>query len=116
MKVYRLEYKGELIGMVYLADTFITRFRGLIGRKLKKNEGLLLKPCSQVHCFFMSYPIDVIYLTKEGKVLRIDDNMKPGTIGIRIKESKSVLEMPAGSCKEKGIIAGDWLNLINVEE
>ena len=116
MKVLRLEHKGELAGTVYLADTFITRFRGLIGRRLKRDEGLLLIPCSQVHCFFMSYPIDVVYLTKEGKVLRIVENMKPGTIGARIKESESILEMPAGSCKEKGITAGDWLNLIGMEE
>jgi uncharacterized membrane protein (UPF0127 family) len=116
MKVYGLKYKGKLTWKIYLADTFPTRLRGLIGFRLKENEGLMLKPCNQVHCFFMSYPIDVIYLTREGKVLKIDEDMKPGTIGERIKESKSVLEIPAGSCREEGIIAGDYLYLVEMEE
>ena len=48
---------------VALADRFLTRFRGLMLRRaLAPGEGLLLKNCSAIHCCFMRFPIDAVYL------------------------------------------------------
>ena len=49
-----------------------TRMRGLLGRKrLDYGEGILLRPASSVHTFFMLFPIDVVFLDRDLSVLRV---------------------------------------------
>jgi uncharacterized protein len=85
--------------------------RGLLGRKpLAADEGLLLTPCSSVHTSFMRYPIDIVFLESDLTVLGIREHVKPwrmaGWVGAR-----SVLELPAGACEQRGIRPGDKLTL-----
>lgn len=108
-----IKNKNELNVMV--ADNFFTRFRGLIARNIMKNEGMLLSPCNQIHCFFMSYPIDVIYISDKWIVIKVDKSMMPGSIGRRVKNCRYVLELPAGISSENGIVMGDKLHLFNME-
>src|SRR5437667_363339 len=45
--------------------------RGLLGRdRLEPGEGLLLRPASAVHTFFMRFPIDAVFLDRGLVVLR----------------------------------------------
>jgi uncharacterized protein len=61
-----------------VADTFWSRFRGLMGRKnLPIDYGLLLIPCSSVHMCFMRFAIDVIYLDKDWRILKIVRGLPP---------------------------------------
>jgi len=63
---------------VEIADTFFTRFRGLIGRKApKKGCGILITKCNSIHTFFMSYPIDAIFLDGNDNVVRTVRRIKP---------------------------------------
>jgi hypothetical protein len=46
--------------------------RGLLGRPtLALHEGLVIAPCSSVHTVGMGYPIDVVYLAGDGRVLKV---------------------------------------------
>ena len=48
---------------VRLANTFRTRFMGLMGVwPLPMGEGLHIEPCTSVHTFFMKMPIDLVFL------------------------------------------------------
>jgi len=61
-----------------LADTTLTRLRGLLGRPCPEpGEGLVLAPCSEIHTFFMGYPIDVCYAAEDGEVLRVLPSLPP---------------------------------------
>lgn len=100
---------------IYVADRFFTRLRGLIGHKLKEDEGLLLIPCNQIHCMFMSYPIDVVYLDEKRQVIRIDRDMKPWSLGQRIKGCRFILEMKSGSVQRYGFTVGSSLRFTEVE-
>ena len=63
---------------VLLANTFLLRLRGLMGRKrLPEFTGLLLVPCDSVHMCFMRFSIDVVYLDKDLKILKIVKDLKP---------------------------------------
>src|ERR1700710_38304 len=95
-----------------LANTFRTRLFGLLGRKgLKEGSGLLIKPSSGVHTFGMSFPIDIVSLDREDRVLGVFENTGPWTIrGLSLK-TRSVLELPAGRIQECGIEPGDELTL-----
>src|SRR5438105_13383785 len=61
-----------------LADTALTRMKGLLGRRdLPSGEGILLKPASSVHMAFMRFPIDAVFLDRDLRVVKIADDLRP---------------------------------------
>jgi len=55
------------------------RLRGLLcrARAPGPRTGLLLSPCNAVHTFGMRYGIDVAFIDREGRVLRLVRNLRP---------------------------------------
>jgi uncharacterized membrane protein (UPF0127 family) len=90
----RIQFQNKEF-QVTVANTFWSRFKGLMGQKsLPSDGGLLLKNCSSIHCFFMKMTIDVIYLDKYNKVV-FKETVKPWHIGKQyVKHAKHVLEVP----------------------
>lgn len=85
-----------LFDEVKLANDFFSRLVGLLKTKsLDENQGLLLKHCQQVHTFGMKFPIDVVFLSSEGEILYIEENMEPGKISPHVKKAYWVLELKA---------------------
>ncbi|MDD3874710.1 MAG: DUF192 domain-containing protein [Methanosarcina sp.] len=92
------------------ADTFWKRFIGLMGKKaMEKGEGLLLKNCSSIHCFFMRFPIDAVYLSEDWTVLGME-TLKPWSLGSRVKKTRHTLELASGSVDTN--IIGEKLEMI----
>jgi uncharacterized membrane protein (UPF0127 family) len=92
-----------------LAETALTRMRGLLGRReLPQGEGILLKPASSVHMAFMRFPIDAVFLDRDLRVVKVSQNLLPWhAAGAR--GSKAVLEIAAGEAGRRGISVGDRL-------
>ena len=92
-----------------LAETPLTRLKGLLGRSgLERGEGLLLRPASSIHTFFMRFPIDAVFLDRDLVVLSVSVHLKPWrTAGKR--GAKAVLELPAGEAERAGIRPGEKL-------
>ena len=94
-----------------LADRPLTRLRGLLGRDgLDSGQGLLLRPASSVHTFFMRFPIDVVFLDRALVVLSIADDVDPWRTASQ-RGAKAVLELPAGESSRHGLAVGDQLTL-----
>ena len=94
-----------------LADHSLARLRGLLGREgLDPGEGLLLRPASSIHTFFMRFPIDVVFLDRELVVLGIHDTIDPWRTASE-RGAKVVLELPAGESSRRGLTVGDQLTL-----
>ena len=93
---------------VMIADNFLLRLRGLMGRKmLSDRSGLLLTPCDSVHMCFMRFAIDVVYLDKDLTVLKIVKKLKPW-IGLSMRRGAwGVLELNAGEAERMGLAVGD---------
>ncbi|MFN7648185.1 MAG: DUF192 domain-containing protein [Acidobacteriota bacterium] len=92
-----------------IADTSAKRRAGLLSRTgLAPGEGLWIVPCEGVHTFAMKFPIDVVYLSKSRKVLKIRDRMKRSRISFCLT-AHSVLELAAGRAAETGTVVGDQL-------
>lgn len=90
----------ELATQVRLADRFFTRLRGLMLRKsLADGEGLLLKNCSAIHCCFMRFPIDVVYLDTEMRVVG-KETVRPWHVGGRFRGARHVLELGENEAKD----------------
>jgi len=84
---------------VSIADSFLTRFRGLMLRKsLEPSEGLLLENCSSIHCMFMRFTIDVVYLSDDYYVIAVE-TVKPWRLGGIHRHVQHVLEVPEGAAK-----------------
>jgi uncharacterized membrane protein (UPF0127 family) len=89
-----------------LAETVLARTRGLLGRRyLPLGEGLLLHPANSIHTAFMHFPIDAVFLDREGVVVGIARELKPWRVAAR-RHARSVLELPAGACRQSGLSVG----------
>lgn len=108
--VKNLSENKVLVEQCWIADSAVSRMKGLLGRmSLSSNEGLWIEPCNSIHTFFMRFPIDVVYINKNGKVLSVYRNVKPWRIHLPVWGARSVLELPCmGSI---GIREGDTLCL-----
>ena len=99
-----------------LADTPLSRLRGLLGRKeLPTDEGLLLAPGWSVHTWFMRFPIDVVFLDADLTVLGLREVVKPWRL-TAWRGARSVLELPAGACERHSLRPGDRLALADHDE
>jgi len=102
---------GQTVGTtVWKADSFWTRFRGLLGRpSLAPGEGLWIKPCQQVHMIGMKYPLSVWFLDKEGRVCALIDDLRPWKISPHIRKATSSIEFPTEWGKTTSTQIGDEL-------
>jgi hypothetical protein len=87
----------------------LRRMRGLLGRRgLRDGEGILLRPAGSIHTFFMRFPIDVVFLDREDRVVGIETAVPPWRTAGR-RGAKSVVELAAGECERRGLRVGDKL-------
>ena len=94
-----------------LAETPLTRLKGLLGRRgLEQGEGLLLRPAASIHTFFIRFPIDTVWVDRDLNVLKVSHDVAPWRTGA-CKGAKGVVEMAAGEAKRLGVSAGDKLTL-----
>jgi uncharacterized membrane protein (UPF0127 family) len=97
--------------MVWRAANPWTRLRGLLGRKPLEGaaqEGLLIEPCSSVHTFWMRYPLDLIFLDSNSRVVGICENVAPWSMRAGRNADKT-LELAAGSVALFGPRIGEEL-------
>ncbi len=94
------------------ADTFISRLKGLMfRRKPLDKEGLWIKPCNSIHMCFMFFPIDVVFLDKDKRVVHMVEELKPWRLVPPVAHSKSVLELPAEAIEQYLLKKGERLDL-----
>ncbi len=73
------------------------RARGLISRPPPPDgAAVLLVPCRGVHTWFMRYPIDVVFLDAESRIVRVVANLAPGRAASGGRRAAAVLELPSG--------------------
>jgi uncharacterized protein len=92
-----------------VADRMLPRMKGLLGRReLASGEGMLIRPTSSIHTFFMRFPIDAVFLSRDGEVLKVKPNV--GAWRARFcRGAHSVLELPAGEAARRDVAPGAQL-------
>jgi uncharacterized membrane protein (UPF0127 family) len=100
-----------------LATTLETAFdsasrnRGLLGRHgLPPDTALIIAPCSSIHTCFMRFPIDVVFVRKDGTVARVRDQVGPWRAAIAFG-GFAAIELAAGRAAAIQVRAGDRLCL-----
>jgi uncharacterized membrane protein (UPF0127 family) len=59
----------------------------------------------------MSFPIDVVYLDRDGTVVHIDENLKPWRFARVHLQAASVLELPSQALAATGTVVGDRIEI-----
>ena len=90
--------------------------RGLLGRDgLAPGAGMLfesgLLPLMWMHMFFMRFAIDIVFLDKSNRVLRINHSLKPWRVSSMVFGARRALELEAGAAARSGTIEGDQLEV-----
>jgi uncharacterized protein len=95
----------------FVADTPLTRLRGLLGRPpLGEGEGLLLRPSNAIHTWFMRNAIDAVFLDGSFAVVGVAPHVKPWRFAAR-RGSRAVLELAAGESARREIAPGVHLRV-----
>src|SRR3954471_22483827 len=94
-----------------VARSPLKRMKGLLGRRsLSRDEGIWLEPASSVHTWFMRFPIDVVFVDKEMRVVRIVEALAPWRFAGK-RGARSALELAAGVAARAGLAEGDVLTI-----
>jgi uncharacterized membrane protein (UPF0127 family) len=100
---------------VEAAESIGSRFMGLMFRAdLPEGHGLVLRPCSSIHMFFMRFPLDAVFVDKEGRVVRIYASLKPWRMTLTVRKAKACIELPAGTMAKAGVTEGATIVLTDV--
>ncbi len=100
-----------------LAATHWSRFCGLMlkdASNFQKGRGLWIVPSRGVHTFAMRFPIDVIYLDKEQRVVHLEPGLKPWRMAAVKLQAASILELPGDTLGPSGTKIGDELEMVGL--
>ncbi len=108
-RLHRAENKVCLITKVAVADNFLARLTGLLGRpELMQLEGLLIRPCSSVHTLGMRYNIDLAFLDRNWKIIKIVNALRPWRTSA-CPSAYMVLELLGGTLEKLQLTTGTQL-------
>ncbi|MGN7385363.1 DUF192 domain-containing protein [Sporosarcina sp. SAFN-015] len=92
------------------ADTIWTRFKSRLGYKGPLvDKGILLTPCNSLRMFFISHPIDIIFLNKTNRVIKTMSYRKPWRAVSPVKNAYATLVLPLGTVKTQKIRVDDTI-------
>jgi uncharacterized protein len=97
-----------------VADTHWTRLRGLLGRgpdDFRNGSGLWIVPCHGVHTLGMGFPIDVVYLDRDLKVIHVETDLQPWRFAPVRRIATSVLELPSRTTAATKTEIGDKIEI-----
>jgi uncharacterized membrane protein (UPF0127 family) len=100
-----------------VAETVIPAFepaarrKGLLGRdSFAKGSAMVIAPTNAIHTFWMRFAIDVLFVRRNGTVVKVARNVPPwrAVVGLR---GYAVIELPAGALAPGDVAVGDVLAL-----
>lgn len=103
-KLYKLTTKqGEVIcEQMIVANQFFSRLKGLMfSESIPNGDGFLINPCRSIHTFFMLYPLDLVFLDENYKVIKVLENFKPWRMSWIYFRATQTLELKGGHLKQK---------------
>lgn len=100
---------------VELATTRRARRTGLLGRDyLGADAALVLAPCLAIHTAFMRFPIDVAFVDRRGRAVRLVHQLAPWRVAVAPR-AYAAIELPAGALSRHQVDVGDRLELVALD-
>lgn len=83
-------------GRLYVAGSRRSRARGLARlKRLPPDHALLLAPCRSVHTIGMRFALDLLWLDRAGRLIRLDAQVAPRRLRTCLR-ARAVIETGAG--------------------
>ncbi len=80
---------------------------------LAAGEGMLIGsgpiPLIWIHTFFMRFPIDLVFLDRANRIIRIVPNVRPWRLTAPLFGARACLEIEAGAAAQSSSHAGDQI-------
>jgi uncharacterized membrane protein (UPF0127 family) len=93
-----------------------TRRTGLLRHEqFPEGSAMLIAPSNAVHTFFMRFPIDIAFVTREGRVVKTYGALGPWRIAAAFR-AYAVVELPAGTLSRTDTMVGDHLAIVAPEQ
>lgn len=99
--------KNTVISKHLVQKTGIKKFIGLMGKD--RPETIIFKTRFGIHTFFLKFPIDLIIVSKEKRVVFIKKSVKPNRVVFWDFRYDTVIELPEGLIKKLNINKGSIL-------
>ncbi|MEZ5474910.1 MAG: DUF192 domain-containing protein [Steroidobacteraceae bacterium] len=97
---------------VMRCETFWERTRGMLLRpRLRADQALLIEPCGSIHMIGMRYAIDVVFVDRTGRVIKVCPNVPPFGFAAA-RRAHAAWELLAGTCDHLDICAGQQLTFV----
>ena len=92
-----------------LAANPLRRMVGLLGRSSLQDGGAMrFQPAGSIHTCFMRFPIDVLFLDEDERVVKRVHHLKPWRFAAA-RAAKFVVELPAGTLRRHDVEIGDLI-------
>jgi len=102
---------------VTVANTFFARMKGLIGKlRLSADEGVWIIPSQGIHTLGVLFPLDIIYLDDDLKVIYTLEHFPTFRVGPLKSRAASVLELPAHAIYTSQTQPGDQFVICRADE
>src|SRR5258708_2790684 len=111
MKVTNQTKKTTIAEDIILPISLLDKSLGLL--KYKTPVAMLFKTRFGIHTYSMKYPIDVLILNKQNRVVALKKNLKPYRIFLWNFNYETVLELPAGTIEKTKTQLKDQLHFFN---
>jgi uncharacterized protein len=100
-----------------IAHTIVSAFepaarrKGLLGRDaFEAGSAMVIAPTNAIHTFWMRFSIDVVFVRRNGTVVKVQRNVPPWRAVVALR-SYAVIELPSGTVGPHDINVGDVLAL-----
>ena len=78
-------------------------------RSLPARAGLFLSPAHGVHTLGMRFPVDVVFLSRQMRVLGLAQRVQPWRVRLAPRGTGHVLELAAGQIAATGLKMGTFI-------
>ena len=110
MRIINPTQKTVIAENFKIADTFFSRFIGLLNRRsLESGEALIITRCQSIHMFFMRFTIDAVFIDRNDKVVGLVERIKPWRLSPVFFKADRVIELPEGVIDLSKTSLGDQL-------
>jgi len=114
MKIINQTKNTILAQEAVVANTVFKRIKGLLAKKdFQQGEALILNPCNSIHTLFMRFPIDVIFLDRQNKVVKVIPGLNPWRFSGVCFSARLCVELPVGTTHSNPTSPGDTLSFIS---
>src|ERR1700731_3211103 len=117
VSVQSLKNQALIADKCFVAERFFDRLKGLIGRsELNEGLGMLFPKCNSIVMWFMSIPLDVVFVRRERtsdgenrwRVTSTKSGIRPWRpLPLQDGQASDTLELPMGTIDRCDIRAGD---------